>query len=142
MITIREAISEDVPAITLLSHQLGYPVSADQTLQNITALKQSGSHEVFVAVDQQQVVGWAGVSYNISVESLPVCEIHGLVVDERYRSKGIGKLFIERAKVWSSDKGVGKLRLRCNVKRDGAHRFYINAGFTEIKRQKVFEIQL
>ena len=141
MITIREAVAEDATEITTLSHQLGYLISEEQTLQNINALMQSKHHAVFVAVDKK-VTGWMGVSYNISLESPPLCEIHGLVIDEEYRNKGIGKMLIEKAKQWSTSKGVNKLRLRCNTKRTDAHRFYINAGFTEIKQQKVFEINI
>ena len=142
MIIIREIIAQDAAAITLLSHQLGYSISEEQTMQNINALIQSNRHDVFVAVDEHQVIGWMGVSYNISLESIPMCEIHGLVVDEQYRSKGIGKMLIEKAKQWSRNKGINKLRLRCNTIRTDAHKFYTNAGFTEIKQQKVFEINL
>ena len=117
-------------------------ISEKQTLQNINALIQSNSHDVFVAVDEHQVIGWMGVSHSISLESPPICEIHGLVVDEKYRNKGIGKMLVEKAKQWSKDKGSNKLKLRCNTKRIDAHKFYTNAGFTEIKQQKVFEINL
>ena len=142
MIIIREIIAQDAAAITLLSYQLGYSISEEQTVQNINALMQSNRHDVFVAVDEQHVIGWMGVSCNISLESSPMCEIHGLVVNEKYRNKGIGKMLIEKAKQWSRDKGINKLRLRCNIKRTDAHKFYTNAGFTEIKQQKVFEINL
>lgn len=142
MITIREVIAEDATVITRLSYQLGYSISEEQTLQNINALKQNKHHEAFAAIDEQKLIGWIGVSYNISLESPPLCEIHGLVVDEQYRGKGIGKLLIEKAKQWSSNKGVNKLRLRCNTKRTETHLFYQNIGFTEIKQQKVFEISI
>ena len=141
MITIRECTAEDVPGITRLSHQLGYAISEEQTLQNINALLQSDNNKVYVAVDEK-VIGWIGLAYTVSVESPPICLINGLIVDENYRSKGIGKMLIEKAKEWSRNKGVDKLRLRCNAKRTEAHRFYINAGFTEIKQQKVFDISL
>jgi GNAT superfamily N-acetyltransferase len=138
---IREVTAEDAAAITALSHQLGYTISEAQTLQNINALLQSERHATFVAVDEK-VIGWMGVSYTVSVESPPMCEVHGLVIDEQYRNKGVGKLLIEKAKEWSSDKAVGKLRLRCNVIRTETHKFYEHIGFTEVKQQKVYEIQI
>lgn len=141
MIIIREVVEADAADITMLSHQLGYAISAEQTLKNINALNQSKHHTVFVAVDEK-VIAWMGVSYNISMESPPVCEIHGLVVDEQYRNMGIGKQLIEKAKEWCRDKQLNRLRLRCNIKRAGAHIFYTNAGFNVIKQQKVFEINL
>jgi GNAT superfamily N-acetyltransferase len=140
MITIRECRAEDVPGIARLSQQLGYSITEEQTLKNINAL-QNDHHQVYVAVDDK-VIGWMGLSCTVSVESPPGCEIHGLVVDEGHRGKGIGKMFIEKAKEWSMTKGVNRLRLRCNVKRTDAHRFYSNAGFSETKQQKVFDISL
>ena len=138
---IRTVTAEDAAAIAALSHQLGYTISEEQTLQNVTALLQSESHVTFVAVDEK-VIGWMGVSYTISLESPPMCEVHGLVIDEQYRNKGIGKLLIEKAKQWSRDKAVSKLRLRCNVKRTETHKFYERIGFAEVKQQKVFEINI
>ncbi len=57
MIIVREVVAEDAADITALIHQLGYSMSAEQTLQNITALNQSKHHAVFVAVDEN-VIGW------------------------------------------------------------------------------------
>ena len=142
MISIREVAAEDVAEIKELSHQLGYSISEQQTLQNINALKQSSHHDVFVAIHEQKVIGWIGVSYKITLESQPLCEIHGLIIHEQYRSRGIGKMLIEKAKQWSIDKGSPKLRLRCNIKRTEAILFYHKIGFTEVKQQKVFEMKL
>ena len=75
MIITREVTGEDAAIIAGLSRQLGYTISVEQTLQNINALLQSEQHAVFVAVDDK-VIGWTGVSYSISPESPPLCEIH------------------------------------------------------------------
>src|SRR5688500_13006281 len=104
MITIREVTVEDSAEITILSHQLGYSISEQQTLQNINALMQNKHHQAFVGEYEQKVIGWIGVSYNISLGSPTLCEVHGLVVHEQYRNRGIGKMLIEKAKRWSMDK--------------------------------------
>ena len=142
MIIIREVATGDAAEITALSHQLGYSISEQQTLQNINTLMDSNHHEVFVAVHEQKVIGWMGLSYNISLTSPPLCEIQGLVVHEQYRSRGIGKMLIEKAKQWSIDKNTNKLRLRCNIKRTEAILFYQKIGFAEVKQQKVFELKV
>ena len=67
---------------------------------------------------------------------MPHCEINGLVIDEKYRGKGVGKLLIEKVKQWAKEKGNDTLSLHCNVKRTGAHLFYEHLGFKEIKQQK------
>ena len=41
-------------------------------------------------------MGWRCAG--IMIEVMPHCEINGLVVDEQYRGKGVGKLLIEKIK--------------------------------------------
>ena len=141
MIVIREVLPENAPEISELSYQLGYPIYGEETIQNIVNLRQSKHDEAFVAIQEQKIIGWIGVSYKISLESPPLCEIHGLVVNEQYRNRGVGKILIKKAQQWTRDKGINKLRLRCNIKRADAILFYQNYGFNEVKQQKVFEIK-
>ena len=74
------------------------------------------------------------------VESGSCFEITGLVVDEAYRSKGIGNMFIAFAKDCCMQKTVGKLRVRTNVMRLQTHGFYEKRGFNLVKEQKVYEM--
>ncbi|HEV8283371.1 MAG TPA: GNAT family N-acetyltransferase [Chitinophagaceae bacterium] len=141
-IIIRKALPEDAATITMLTHQLGYSISIEQTLQNIKAITANKDHTAFVAVHEKQVIGWICLSYMIQLESPPVCELRGLVIDEGYRKMGIGKMLINEAKRWSKEKGNDQLRLRCNAKRTETHLFYKHLGFKEIKQQKVFVIDL
>jgi GNAT superfamily N-acetyltransferase len=135
-IETRTMIIDDAEQINLLSKQLGYPLSLQQTLQNITAVTKSGDHTAFVAVHENKIVGWIGVAYTIMLEVMPHCEINGLVIDENYRGKGVGKLLIGNVKQWAKNKGVNKLSLHCNIKRAEANLFYKHLGFTEVKQQK------
>jgi GNAT superfamily N-acetyltransferase len=141
-ISIRQISIDDATAIVGLSHQLGYPITVSETTKNISAILANKDHDAFVAVHESKPVGWIGVFYAIQLESPPWCEIRGLVVDEQYRGKGIGKMLIEKAKQWGKEKGNSKLRLRCNVKRKETHLFYQHLGFDEMKEQKVFEINI
>ena len=141
-ITIRRAAPEDATAINGLSHQLGYPLSQEQILQNIKAVLANNDHDAFVAEYQNKIIGWIGVAHIIIIEMAPHCEINGLVIDEQYRGKGVGKLLIEKAKQWGKEKGNDTLRVRCNVKRKETHLFYQHLGFKETKEQKNFEISI
>lgn len=141
-ILLRQVGHQDAEAVRFLSHQLGYPLPFEQILQNITAIMASNDHNAFVAVHADKVIGWIGVAQAIMIESLPYCEINGLVIDKDYRGRGIGKILIEKAKQWAREKGNDTLRLRCNVKRKEAHLFYYRLGFKETKEQKVLEIRI
>ena len=134
--------AKDAEGVNFLSQQLGYPLSVEQTLQNITAVVKSKDHTAFVAEQNDQIIGWIGAAYALMIEVMPHCEINGLVIDKNHRGKGIGKMLIEKLKQWAKEKGVPVLSLRCNVKRTEAHLFYEHLGFKEIKQQKNFVLEI
>ena len=142
LIEVRQMRADDAEAVNLLSQQLGYPLSIQQTLQNINSVLNSNDHTAFVAIIENKIAGWIGAAQAIMIEVMPHCEINGLVIDENYRGKGVGKLLVEKVKQWAKEKGNDKLSLRCNVKRVEAHLFYEHLGFKEIKQQKNFVINI
>jgi len=141
-IIIREITSEDAEEVNTLSRQLGYPLTIEQTLQNIEEVIKSKDHTAFAALDKNKMVGWIGAAHTIMLEVMPHCEINGLVIDENYRGKGVGKLLIERVKQWAKEKGNNKISLRCNVVRIEAHQFYEHIGFNKIKQQTNFVLEV
>ena len=134
--------ANDAGAVNALSKQLGYFLSIEQTLQNINSVLQSKDHIAFVAEYENKIVGWIGVAQAIMIEVMPHCEINGLVIDEDYRGMGMGKLLIDKVKHWAKEKGNDKLALHCNVKRTEAHLFYEHLGFTELKQQRNYVINI
>ena len=133
---------QDAKEVTSLSNQLGYPLSLAQIEKNILAVLSNNDHSAFVALNNNQVVGWIGVSHSIQIEVEAYTEIHGLVIDQHYRNTGIGKKLIEKAKEWAREKGNSNLKLHCNVIRSDTHKFYEHLGFKEIKQQKVYSIDI
>jgi GNAT superfamily N-acetyltransferase len=125
-----------------LSEQLGYPLSLHEIKNNISGMASATDHAAFIAIMDEKIVGWVHAFKSLFLESKPFIEIGGLVVDETYRNKGIGKKLFERIKQWCVEKQISTLRVRSQLKRKEAHQFYLNNGFTEIKEQKVFQIDL
>lgn len=139
---ICEMNTDHAASVTHLSKQLGYKISIAETANNIQLLLNKKDTEAFVAVHENNIVGWISVAYIVTVSSSPFCEIRGLVVDEAYRKKNIGKLLIEKVKQWCRAQNCERLRLRCNMKRKETHDFYLHLGFTKMKEQTVFEIEV
>jgi len=135
-------LPDDAPAIAALSLQLGYSITAEKTAAQIIAISNSPNDVAYVAVDGHTVIGWIHVFRTLRLECDPYCEIGGLVVEQLYRGNGIGKILIDNARPWCREKKCSVLRVRSNVKRTDAHKFYEQVGFTTIKQQKVFEIPL
>lgn len=141
-VTIRTATINDATAINALSAQLGYTIPVAQTEENIRSLAGDTSSAVFVAEENGLVLGWLHIVCKLYLETGAFCEIVGLVVDEQQRGKGTGKLLVAAAKEWSKTTDATTLKVRTNVKRADAHRFYEREGFSCIKEQKVFMMKL
>ena len=104
-ILIRQIAGGDALSVTSLCEQLGYMQTTEQTLKNIIEVLANENHNAFVAIHNNRVIGWIGLSKVLQIESGSCCEIRGLVVDELNRNKGIGKMLIEKAKQWAREKG-------------------------------------
>ena len=137
---IRVADLKDAEPINKLSIQLGYAATGEQIQ---TRLKEILSHHdncVFVAVENENIVGWVHGFYSLRIESASFVEIGGLVVDKNYQRKGVGQMLVKKVIEWSQTKRVDKIRVRCNTIRKEAHIFYKAIGFLETKEQKIFDL--
>lgn len=140
--SIRNAEIKDSESIAELSNQLGYESDNNTIQKRLTGILDNNDNCVFVALENEKIIGWIHGFYSRRVESDPFIEIGGLVVDENYRKNGIGKILVEKIIKWSDSKKCKKLRVRCNIIRKEAHIFYQKIGFKINKEQKVFDRHL
>ena len=129
---------EDAPDVARLCGELGYPSTTAEVLARFEQLEASPRDSVVVAADDDAVVGWVHVHEHHTLESDPVAEIGGLVVDSRYRSQGVGGRLMLRAEEWAIERRCSRIRLRSNVARAEAHAFYERLGYRRLKTQFAF----
>jgi GNAT superfamily N-acetyltransferase len=142
-IALRTAGFEDAEQIARLATQLGYPSSVEQVRARMERITSENLGRVIVAVDERgSVIGWTHVFVAHRMESEPFAEIGGLVVDEGHRNRGVGRILLEEAERWTMASGVSILRVRSNMIRRDAHRFYERAGYSCQKTQGVFDKHL
>ena len=141
-VAIRPATAVDAAAIAALSTQLGYPATEEAILARFDALEARGTTAILVAEQTGSVAGWIAVRDDLSLESGPFAEIAGLVVDEASRGRKIGATLVAAAEAWARERGHGRMRVRSNVLRQPAHRFYERLGYAVTKRQAVFDKSL
>jgi GNAT superfamily N-acetyltransferase len=142
MVQVRDISEKDAEGVAKLSVQLGYESNIAQTLIRIQQIKNSNENCAFVAVIDDQVLGWIHGFYTLRIESDPFVEIGGLIVDETCRNLKIGKQLIDSVNLWAKKHEVKKLKVRCNSKRTESHKFYERVGFKQNKQQIVFEMDL
>jgi GNAT superfamily N-acetyltransferase len=139
-IHIRPINENDAEAVKLLSGQLGYHLSFDETVINIHEILSNKDQAAFVAYTEDTIIGWIHIFRTVRLELKSFIEIGGLIIDENYRKHGVGKLLVDSAITMAKEKHVRKIRARCNKKQIEAHKFYRALGFEESKDQKVFEL--
>ena len=137
MTSVRVATSADAEALALLSGQLGYPADAAAILRRMGALIDHGV--VLVAVDPQGAIcGFAHAEPRCLLIAEPFVELAALVVSENARGSGAGATLLAAVEAWTREHGIASVRVRSNVLRERAHRFYLREGYAEKKRQAVF----
>ena len=142
-VNVREATPSDAAALAALCTQLGYPALPGEAAERLAAITPGDTGgAVLVAEEEGAVLGWIHVCGIRFFQSPPFAEVGGLVVDEAARGRGVGKLLLEAGARWAAERGYRKLRVRSNVVREDAHRFYEREGFRKVKAQAVFDRNL
>lgn len=140
----RMARAGDAGAMAALAGELGYPSTEAEVVERLRRLEEHPDvHAVYVVESPPgRIAAWLHVYASYQIESDPFAEIGGLVVGERDRGARIGEALVRRAEAWARERGFARLRVRSNVVRERAHRFYERIGFERIKNQSVFERRL
>jgi len=111
---IRRARLNDAKSINLLSLHMGYGRTSDDiAIERLKCLLNSVNDCVWVFEDESRLIGWIHVFKAYRVASSAFNEIGGLVVDSKFRKKGIGRKLVEFIAKESQAQG-SKLRVRFN----------------------------
>ncbi len=140
MIEIRKASIKDIEGITLVSSYLGYEASSiEESRKRLKDILASKFDTVWVCVEDNTIKGWLHLFVAMRLASPTFAEIGGLVVDQSYRRSGVGKRLVAEAIQWAKINKL-TLRVRCNLKREQANKFYESLGFNNEKAQQVHEL--
>lgn len=133
ILNIRPAhLTRDLEALTHLTAQLGYPTPPEQLKQRIETLQQDAKYTTWVAEYQNQIIGYLGLieqfTWQFDGEALV---IQAFVIDEKYRGKGFGKLFLQEIENIALAKNITSMSLNSGNRpeRLDAHEFYKKVGF-------------
>ena len=141
-INIRSANKSDCAGITALTNELGYPSSFEKISEILDLVLKHDDHQVFVAEKDVSIVGYIHLVCALRIGSDPFVEISALIVHDRYRKQGVGKSLLLESEKWAKDKGYSYIRIRSNILRENAHRYFMEKGYQNLKTQQVFLKQL
>ena len=142
MPTLRPARESDLDRLVELSLQLAdhdialgqrRPLrwSADPTASIAQALRNPSQHHITVVVDERDDVIGACRTALMGDEHPCAAHIHDLIVDEPYRSQGLGRALVDDAMEWCAATGVDEVCLGVAPRSTRSRRFYELYGFEE-----------
>lgn len=127
-----------------------YTVSseAERTMRRFLADLTSSSHTfLFLATSDEgldeEIIGFISGELR---EGSPTfhpktwASVDDVYVTPEYRSRGIGKAFIERVKDWSREKGASGVSLQVAAANERGRSFYQDLGFREVSVYEVLEL--
>lgn len=131
-VAIRDATDADTDAISPLLAELGYPTTPDEVLRRLRMLRRLDHKAVLVAVRNGSLVGVVTIHAAVVLHRpKPIGRITALVVTERARGTGVGKLLVAEAERRLEQWGCGRIELTSGKQRTQAHEFYRRLGYAE-----------
>jgi N-acetylglutamate synthase-like GNAT family acetyltransferase len=137
MAIIRTATEKDIPRLLELYRQLSFnpedfkfPPLKDCRRVFKEQSKIPG-YSLLVAEENGEVIGTTVLAIlpGMAHGTAPFAVIEYVVVDEKKRSKGVGKILMDYCKDTAKKAGCYKIMLTSDKRRDRAHKFYRSIGF-------------
>lgn len=140
MIQIRECEVKDTDAIYKLNcEEMGYQYPLEETKKKLEKLIQSKENKIYVATEDNNVIGYIhAVDYDVIYSPL-MKNIMGIAVATAYKRRGIGSALMSAVENWAEETGASGVRLVSGETRTGAHEFYRNVGYSYKKQQLNFQ---
>lgn len=138
-LTLRRLDADDAALAAELSSQLGYSVSSSEMRQRLERVSESHERVVLGALMNGQLVGWIDASVERHLQSPDTVVIGGLVVRDGCRNLGIGKWLCDEIEKWTRERSIDRVRVRSQIMRERAHRFYLRDGYKQVKTSYTFE---
>jgi len=137
--TVRRATEKDIPRILELYRQLAFspppegipPHTPEEYRRVFNEMATTPGYELLVAEEDGEISGsmvmaiLPGMAHGVS----PFAVVEYVVVDEKRRRKGIGKLLMEYVAARAKEAGCYKIMLTSDKRREPAHEFYKALGF-------------
>jgi GNAT superfamily N-acetyltransferase len=136
---VRQLSPEDAEDVAELSGQLGYAADAKAMRRRLEEMRSDENRIALGALLNGRLSGWIDASVERHLQAEDIVDIGGLVVSEDARGLGIGKRLCEEIEQWTRAQGIGRVRVRSQIKREDAHRFYLRDGYEKVETSLVFE---
>jgi GNAT superfamily N-acetyltransferase len=139
---VRGLRPSDVEIATELLCQLGYHMSASELAARIAQVSTTDGHYAAVVDDGQKICGLMHVYERPALEKPCEAVVQSLVVEERARKTGAGRLLMGAAEAWARERGLNRVVLHTRIDRDDARAFYERIGYARAATAHLMSKQL
>ncbi len=129
---IREAQDRDIPQLSELVSQLGYPAEPEALKQRLNKLQEHEDYRTLVAECSGRVLGMMALHRERPLlRDQPEVQVMALVVSQESRGSGVGGRLLQAAEEWAAELGAFCVKLNSGNREErmAAHRFYLNQGY-------------
>ena len=123
----KEEMEQQFPLIKQLTKELNFEDYA-RMLEEMLA----GGYNMAGIFDGEKCVGVSGYWINTKIYSDKYLEMDNVVIDENYRSHGLGKMLSDFLLKVAQENNCKTIMLDAYLENESAHKFYLREGF--IKR--------
>ena len=128
--TVRDATVADAGRLAALMTELGYPTTPNQMTARLTRILADTDYSTFVACDGATIAGMIGTRTGPLYEfDEPYGQIMVLVIADGYRRRGVGRLLLEAAEAFFTERGARFAVVTSANRRADAHAFYEKYGY-------------
>jgi GNAT superfamily N-acetyltransferase len=106
-----------------------YPDMSQETYQNYLTEMLPNSYGMVIVQEDNQTLGLSGFWINTKLWCGKYLELDNVIVSEKHRSKGVGKLISEFLEQKAKETNCLILALDAYTNNFPAHKFYYNQGF-------------
>ena len=140
IIEILPAKVDDYVDIQKLLMQLGWNLNENQVKRNISIYIKQELYSILVAKQEGVILGFITMNcYDTFVSEGRCLHIEAIIIDEKYRNKGIGKKFIKAAEDFARSNNCiySELITLDKRRKDGTHDFYKNLGYEDSEKTNI-----
>lgn len=130
-ISIRGAGRDDAADLAALLTHLGHSIDSPTVIARLSRLEATGLDQVFVAENQERVVGLASLHITPALlnQDGPIARITALVVDQAWAQRGVERSLVAAIEELASIAGCTTIEVDSNTHAD-AQTFYETIGYT------------
>jgi len=125
---IKQIDKENILSIVPLLKTLNTKTPEDLMKERLLEMVQQ-NYECIGLFDEEKLIGICGIWFMTRHYIGKSAEVDHVVIDEKYRNKGLGKFFFTWIHNHLKEKGCNATELNAYVQNTKSHKFYYNEGY-------------